>query len=82
MPNGEDELSEIERRLELSQKQALIYGRDLRRLYQAEKAKGEALELANQKLRAIFDSTTSGLLVTDGDLIITEVNPAFCTMLE
>ena len=45
-------------------------------------AKREALELANQKLRAIFDSTTSGLLVTDEDLIITEVNPAFCTMLE
>jgi PAS domain S-box-containing protein len=82
MPNGEDELSEIERQLELSQSQALMYGRDLRRLYQAEKAKGEALELANQKLRAIFDSTTSGLLVTDGDLIIIEVNPAFCTMLE
>jgi PAS domain S-box-containing protein len=82
MPNGEDELSEIERQLELSQKQALIYGRDLRRIYQAEKAKREALELANQKLRAIFDSTTSGLLVTDEDLIITEVNPAFCTMLE
>jgi len=82
MPNGEDELSEIERQLELSHKQALIYGRDLRRLYQAEKAKGEALELASQKLRAIFDSATSGLLVTDRDLIITEVNPAFCTMLE
>jgi len=82
MPNGEDELSKIERKLELSQKQALIYGRDLRRIYQAEKAKREALELANQKLRAIFDSTTSGLLVADGDLIITEVNPAFCTMVE
>lgn len=82
MPNGEDELSEIERRLELSQKQALIYGRDLRRIYQAEKAKREALELAHQKLRAIFDSTTSGLLVTDEDFIITEVNPAFCAMLE
>jgi len=82
MPNGEDELSEVERQLELAQKQALIYGRDLRRIYQAEKAKREALELANQKLRAIFDSTTSGLLVTDENLIITEVNPAFCTMLE
>jgi PAS domain S-box-containing protein len=82
MPNGEDELPEVERQLELAQKQALIYGRDLRRIYQAEKARREALELANQKLRAIFDSTTSGLLVTDENLIITEVNPAFCTMLE
>jgi PAS domain S-box-containing protein len=82
MPNGEDELSEIERRLELSQKQALIYGRDLRRIYQAEKAKREALELAHQKLRAIFDSTISGLVVTDEDFVITEVNPAFCTILE
>ena len=82
MPNGEDELSEIERQLELSQRQALIYGRDLRRIYQAEKARREALELAHQKLRAIFDRTTSGLLVTDEDLVITEVNPAFCNMLE
>ncbi|HID62707.1 MAG TPA: PAS domain S-box protein [Anaerolineae bacterium] len=82
MPKGEDELSEIEKKLELSQKQALIYGRDLRRIYQAERARREALELAHQKLRAIFDSTTSGLLVTDENFIITEVNPAFCTMLE
>lgn len=82
MPNGEDELSEIERKLELSQKQALLYGRDLRRIYQAEKTKRQALELANQKLRAIFDSTTSGLLVVDGNFLITEVNPAFCAMLE
>jgi PAS domain S-box-containing protein len=82
MTNRENDLSEIEKRLQLSQKQALIYGRDLRRIYQAEKAKREALELANQKLRAIFDSTTSGLLVTDEDFIITEVNLAFCTMLE
>jgi PAS domain S-box-containing protein len=82
MPDGNDELSEIERQLELSQKQALIYGRELRHIYQAEKAKREALELANQKLRAIFDSTTSGLLVTDEDFIITEMNRAFCTMLE
>lgn len=82
MSKVEDELSEIERQLELSQKQALIYGRDLRRVYQAEKARREALELAHQKLRAIFDSTSSGLVVTDEGFIITEVNPAFCTMLE
>jgi PAS domain S-box-containing protein len=82
MSNREGELSEIERQLELSQKQALMYGRDLRRIYKAEKAKREALELANQKLRAVFDSTTSGLLVTDEDFMITEVNLAFCTMLE
>ena len=45
MPNGEDELSEIERQLELSQKQALVFGRNLRCIYQAEKAKREAIEL-------------------------------------
>jgi PAS domain S-box-containing protein len=82
MLKGQDELSEIERKLELSQKQALIYGRDLRRVYKAEKAKREALEFALQKLRAIFDNTTSGLLVTDENFTITEVNPAFCAMLD
>ena len=82
MLKGQDELSEIERKLELSQKQALIYGRDLRRVYKAEKAKREELEFALQKLRAIFDNTTSGLLVTDENFTITEVNPAFCAMLD
>jgi PAS domain S-box-containing protein len=82
MLKGQDELSEIERKLELSQEQALIYGRDLRRVYKAEKAKREELEFALQKLRAIFDNTTSGLLVTDENFTITEVNPAFCAMLD
>lgn len=82
MPSEVDDLSEIERKLALSQKQALMYGRDLQRIYKAEKAKREALEVAHQKLRAIFDNTTSGLVVTDDDFIITEINPASCAMLE
>ena len=49
--SDDDKLSELERQLKLSQKQAIFDGRDLRRVYQAEKARREALETINPPVR-------------------------------
>ncbi len=80
--SGDDRLSELERQLKLSQKQAILYGRDLRRIYQAEKAKREALEAVNRRMQAVFDSMTGGLLILGDDLRIMDANPAFCALVE
>ena len=56
--------------LELSRQQALKYGQDLARVYVAEKAKREELEIANQLLNTIFTSTPEGLVVLNDDLVI------------
>lgn len=77
-----DKLLELERKLQLSQKQAILYGRDLQRIYQAEKAKREALEAINRRMQAVFDSMTGGLLILSDDLRIMDANPAFCAFVE
>ena len=80
--SNDDKLSELARQLKLSQKQAILYGRDLRRIYQAEKTKREALEAANRRMQAVFDSMTGGLLIIGDDLRIMDANPAFCALIE
>jgi signal transduction histidine kinase len=78
----DDKLSELERRLKLSQKQAVLYGRDLQRIYQAEKARRETLEAISRRMQAVFDSMTGGLLLIGDDLRIMDANPAFCALIE
>lgn len=62
--------------------QALEYGRDLARLYTQEKAKRRELELANQKLQAILETTPNGLAVLDETMTILEANPRFEALVE
>ncbi len=80
--SDDDKLSELERQLKLSQKQAILDGRDLRRVYQAEKARRETLEAISRRMQAVFDSMTGGLLIIGDDLRIMDANPAFCALIE
>ena len=80
--SDDDKLSELEKELKLSQKQAILYGHDLRRIYQAEKAKRQALEAISRRMQAVFDSMTGGLLIIGDDLRIMDANPAFCALIE
>jgi hypothetical protein len=54
----------------MAYQQALKYGEDLRRIYQAEKARQLELEIALQTLNAVFNSTPNGLAVLDENFII------------
>jgi len=62
---------------ELAHRQAIKYGQDLARVYKAEKAKREKLELANQALSAVFAAMPDGLVVLDDTLVIRQANPVF-----
>lgn len=68
--------------VELAYQQALRYGEDLKRIYIAEKAKRQELELANQMLNAVFASTPDGLAVLDQDFVIQQANPVFARLVE
>ncbi|MCC7448453.1 MAG: PAS domain-containing protein [Anaerolineae bacterium] len=74
--------SELPDELELAHQQALKYGRDLARIYIAEKAKREKLEVAYQALSAAFASNPDGLVVLDDDLKIQQANTAFANLVE
>src|SRR5215813_9847892 len=63
--------------VDLMYRQALQYGKDLARIYLAEKAKRERLEIAYQALDAIFISTPDGLVVLNDLFVIQQTNPAF-----
>jgi len=78
----DDRLSKLERQLKLSQKQAVLYARDLQRVYQAEKARRETLEAISRRMQAVFDSMTGGLLIIGDDLRIMDANPEFCALIE
>ncbi len=73
-----DDLSESE----LAHQQALKYGKDLARIYVAEKSKREELEVAYQTLSAVFVSTPDGLVVLDDALTIQRANDAFGHLVE
>ncbi len=77
-PVPDEELSAVE----LAYQQALKYGQDLRRIYLAEKAKRQELELTNQLLSAVFASTPDGLVVLDDALVIQSANPVFHQLVE
>ncbi len=75
-------MDDLTQALTLAQEQALRYAQDLARLYQQEREKREQLALAHQKLSAILQSIASGLVVVDQAFRVTEVNPAFCALVE
>lgn len=77
-----DEVDQPSGDLELAHRQALKYGQDLARVYVAEKAKREELEVAYQVLSAIFASTPDGLVVLDDQYNITQANTAFVQLVE
>jgi PAS domain-containing protein len=60
-----------------SHQQAIEYGKDLARVYAAEKARRKELETAYLLLDAVFNSIPDGLIVIDGDCIVQQANPAF-----
>lgn len=67
---------------ELAYAQARAYGKDLARLYAAEKARRRELELTTQKLQAIFDTAPNSLGVIDNDLNVMEANPRFLALFQ
>lgn len=66
----------------LAEKQALKYAEDLAVIYREEKARRKALEVANEKIRAVVDSMSDGMLATDEKYIIIEANQIVCQLLE
>jgi two-component system, OmpR family, phosphate regulon sensor histidine kinase PhoR len=68
--------------LELTHRQVVKYGQDLARVYVAEKAKREELEVAYQALSAIFASTPDSLVVLDHSFNILQANAAFARLVE
>src|SRR5262245_22137806 len=68
--------------LELANRQAIKYGQDLARVYMAEKAKREQLEVAYQALSAIFASTPDGLVVLDNNVRIKRAKAEFGRLVE
>jgi PAS domain S-box-containing protein len=67
---------------ELAHQQALKYGRDLARVFVAEKAKRQELQIAYQALRAIFASIPDGVVVLDDAFTVQQGNPAFALLVE
>jgi two-component system phosphate regulon sensor histidine kinase PhoR len=67
---------------ELAYAQAQAYGRDVARLYAAEKDRRRQLETTTQKLQAIFDTAPNGLAVVDNALTIVEANPRFLALFQ
>ncbi|NOY79082.1 MAG: PAS domain-containing protein [Calditrichaeota bacterium] len=76
LQNSLDE-NELKRRWELSQKQMLLFSRDFARIYRAEKAKRELLEVLHKKLRAIVDAMFDGMVATNEERIVLDVNKTF-----
>ena len=72
----------MEQRWELSQKQMLLFSRDFARIYRAERAKRELLEFLHDKLRAIVDSMSDGMVATDEDFNVLDVNKTFERMFQ
>lgn len=70
-------LERIRRKLELSQRQILAYGRDFAQLYRREREERARLAQVHEKLRIILDSMSDAMVATDGRFRIVEYNRAF-----
>jgi PAS domain S-box-containing protein len=68
--------------IKLAYAQAKRYGQDLARIYGQEKAKRQELEIANQKLSAIWATAPNGLAVLDQQMRVTQANPRFEAQVE
>jgi len=66
----------------LAEKQALKYAKDLALIYQEEKARRKDLEAANEKMRAVMDSMTDGMLAVDNDFTVIGANRVAGQLLE
>jgi PAS domain-containing protein len=66
----------------LAQKQALQYGKDLARIFVAELAKREKLQVAYQALNAIFASTPDAIVVLNEAQTIQQANQAFSDLID
>ncbi|HLY25167.1 MAG TPA: ATP-binding protein [Aggregatilineales bacterium] len=62
---------------DLAYRQALQYGRDLARIYVAERAQREKLEAAYQALKAVFASVPDAIVVLDDAFVVRQANAAF-----
>lgn len=78
--DGEIGVSQVDEKA-LAERQALKYAEDLALIYQEEKAKRKALEAANEKIRAVVDSMTDGMLAVDNDFTIIEANQVVARLL-
>ncbi|RME75291.1 MAG: PAS domain-containing protein [Chloroflexi bacterium] len=70
------------REAQLAYAQARAYGKDLARLYAAEKERRKELETTTKKLQAIFDMAPNGLAVVDNQLTLLEANPRFLKLFQ
>ena len=70
-------LKEMQKKLDLSQRQALAYSRDFAKIYRLEREKRRRILQINQKLRAILNGMSDAVVATDEDFMIQEANPAF-----
>lgn len=66
----------------LAIKQALKYAEDLSSIYQKEKQRRKALEIANEKINVIIDSMSDGMIAIDENYTIIEINQIGCQLLE
>ncbi len=67
---------------EMAYAQAKRYGQDLARIYKQERAKRHELEIANQKLRAVWATAPNGLAVLDEQMCVVQANPRFEALVE
>jgi len=79
--NAEIDVSQVDEKA-LAEKQALKYAEDLAIVYQEEKARRKDLEAAHEKMRAVVDSMTDGVLAVDNDFGIIEANRVASQLLE
>ena len=73
-PTNTVETEPTEEEEELAHRQALKYGEDLARIYVAERAKREKLEIAHQMLSAVFASAPKALEDQKEGLVFKQVN--------
>ncbi len=70
----------IQNRLTRTQEQILVYSRDFARIYRKEKEQRAHAEEMHQKLLAVVNSMSEGMVATDKNMIIQEVNSSFVNM--
>ncbi len=82
MDAGRDKENDRTEKEILAEKQAMKYAEDLTVIYKEEKAKRRALEVASEKIRAVIDSMSDGMLATDEQCVVIETNTVACQLLD
>ena len=73
---------DIPDKTEMAHAQSIRYARDLVHVYEQERIKRRELEIANQKLRAVWATAPNGLAVLDEQMLVVEANPRFEAFVE